>query len=159
MIRSDVRDGVTIRNPSTANLLIDSRDSGFGYPSNFTIAKNNSILNGFFSRIGVTEVILQWNNQNVSAVIGNNSLTVVIATVPYTGIIAAGNYNIAECLDALVISLNAAAGAAGTFSITQGVGFAFLSCTVAFTVTPGILAGLLSLSVTGPLTANPVSAP
>jgi hypothetical protein len=159
MIRSDVRDGVTVRNSSTANLLIDSRDSGFGYPSNFTIAKNSSILNGFFSRLAVSEVVLQWNNQNVSAAIGNNSLTVVIATTSYTGIIAAGNYTVAECLDALVTSLNSAVGAAGTFSIVQGVGFAFLSCTVAFTVTPGILAGLLSLSVTAPLTANPVTAP
>lgn len=54
--------GTTIRQPSTANLMIDSKDraSQYPYPSNFVIQKNNSILNGYFTRIGVTEVVLDW---------------------------------------------------------------------------------------------------
>jgi hypothetical protein len=54
--------GQTVRQPSTANLMIDSKDRApqYPYPSNFFIQKNNSILNGYFTRIGVTEVVLDW---------------------------------------------------------------------------------------------------
>jgi hypothetical protein len=159
MIRSDIKEGVTVRNSSTANLLIDSRDSGFGYPGNFTIAKKSSILNGFFSRLAVSEVVLQWNNYNVSPSFNNSTLIVNIGGTEYTVTIAAGNYTVAECLDALVLVLNAAVGGAGTFSVTQGFGNAFLACTVAFSVEPTVLAGLLSLNVTNALSSNPVLAP
>jgi len=66
--------GVPIRQPSTANLMVDSQNrarkdlSGninFGTSSDFFITKNNSILNGFFSRIGVTEVVLEWFQPNI----------------------------------------------------------------------------------------------
>jgi hypothetical protein len=163
MIRSDVRNGVTMRSSSTANLLIDSRDSisGLNYSANFTIQKNNSILNGFFSRLAVSEVVLQWNNYNIStAAYGNGVLTVTIAGTDYTTApLAPGNYTVAECLDALVITLNAAVGGAGTFSITQGKGFASLTCTVAFTVDQSPLAEQLQLNVFDSLTSNPVISP
>jgi hypothetical protein len=163
MIRSDVREGVTVRNSSTANLLIDSRDSitGLNYSANFTIQKKSSILNGFFSRLAVSEVVVQWNNYNIStASYGNGVLTVNIGGTDYTNApLAPGNYTVAECLDALVIALNAAVGGAGTFSITQGRGFAFLTCTVAFTVEQSPLAEQLQLDVFNSLTSNPVIAP
>ena len=59
--------GVTIRQPATANLMIDSADRNSNVnPSafDFQISRNNSILNGFFSRIGTTEVVLEWNEPN-----------------------------------------------------------------------------------------------
>ena len=63
--------GVTIRNPSTANLLIDSLDRTSGYSSDFLIAKPNSILNGFFTRLAVAEVVLDWCVANISSQYNN----------------------------------------------------------------------------------------
>jgi hypothetical protein len=55
-----------IRYPSTANLMIDSADrDGTTSPWNFQITKQSSILNGFFSRIGTTEVVLEWAKPNI----------------------------------------------------------------------------------------------
>ena len=60
--------GVDIRLPSTANLLVDSADRNTAnYPNanNFQIVKTNSILNGYFTRVGTTEVVLEYNTPNV----------------------------------------------------------------------------------------------
>jgi hypothetical protein len=131
MIRSDVKDGVTIRNPSTANLLIDSEDRTSGQAANFIIQKNNSILNGFFSRIGVAEVVLNWGVPNVRApdekqnFIGNNTFTVRVQATPYTVTLLEGFYTVAEALNTIVYDLNHAplgpiAGA--TFVVTADPG-------------------------------------
>jgi hypothetical protein len=53
-----------IRQPSTANLMIDSFDKDSGTPWNFQISRNNSILNGFFTRLATTEVVLEWKEPN-----------------------------------------------------------------------------------------------
>lgn len=75
---------VTQRPSSTALLLIDSEDrfknytqerltlgisSGTGYnqsPYDFTIVKNESIMNGFFTRLGLTEVSFPWTIPNIN---------------------------------------------------------------------------------------------
>jgi hypothetical protein len=136
MIRSDVKDGVTIRNPSTANLLIDSADRTSGQASNFIIQKNNSILNGFFSRIGVSEVVLNWGIPNVSKANNNNTFTVRVNATPYTITLVDGFYTVAAALDRIVYYLNNApigpiAGATFVVSATTG--------NVNFTTTQGIV--------------------
>ena len=136
MIRSDVKDGVTIRNPSTANLLIDSADRTSGQASNFIIQKNNSILNGFFSRIGVSEVVLNWGIPNVSKANNNNTFTVRVDATPYTITLVDGFYTVAAALDRIVYYLNNApigpiAGATFVVSATTG--------NVNFTTTQGIV--------------------
>jgi len=58
---------VTIRYPATANLMIDSSDRNTTRnPSawDFQITKNQSIQNGFFTRVGTTEVVLEWCEPN-----------------------------------------------------------------------------------------------
>lgn len=63
--------GVPIRQPSTANLMIDSADRPsptLSYANDFQISKSYSIQNGFFTRIGATEVVLEWNQPNLSSV-------------------------------------------------------------------------------------------
>jgi len=106
MNRSDVKDGVTIRNPSTANLLIDSEDRTSGQAANFIIQKNNSILNGFFSRIGVAEVVLNWGIPNVSENTNNVTFTVRVQATPYTVTLLEGFYTVAEALNSIVHDLN-----------------------------------------------------
>jgi hypothetical protein len=59
--------GVTIRQPSTANLMIDSADRQSGQNwSDFLINRNYSIMNGFFTRIATTEVVLEWCVPNIT---------------------------------------------------------------------------------------------
>lgn len=69
---------VPIRMPSTANLMIDSADRVSGLSNDFTITKLNSILNGFFTRISTTEIVLEWKEPNINGVVGNNVLGVSI---------------------------------------------------------------------------------
>ncbi len=83
--------GVQIRVPAVANLMIDSADRVGGLtttPWDFLISKNQSLFNGFFTRIGATEVVLEWNNPNIIS--GENNTiqftvsgsTVVNITIP-----------------------------------------------------------------------------
>jgi hypothetical protein len=63
-----VEKATTIRYPSTANLMIDSGDRDMArYPSpfNFQISKPQNTQTGFFTRIGVTEVVLDWAEGNL----------------------------------------------------------------------------------------------
>ena len=101
--------GVTIRNPSTANLLIDSTDRTSASPADFTIAKPNSILNGFFTRAAVNEVVLQWGLSNISSEFGNNTLTLTLTgAATYTITLESGNYTVEGALKAIVDLLNVA---------------------------------------------------
>ncbi len=83
-----VSEATTIRQPSTSLLTIDSADrfadqinrraiqgysprSGLPQPLNysaynFTISKNESIMNGFFTRLAVTEVVFPWSIPNIN---------------------------------------------------------------------------------------------
>jgi len=59
---------ITVRYPSTANLMIDSQnrdETRYPSPFDFQIVKPQNTQNGFFTRIGVTEVVLDWNEGNL----------------------------------------------------------------------------------------------
>lgn len=111
--------GVPIRQPATANLMIDSADranaDNFPYFSAlFTINKNQSLLNGFFTRIGTTEVVLEWNTANISATLANDSLTIDLSggapgggVANQTYIAPDGFYTAAEAYTFVVAKLNA----------------------------------------------------
>jgi hypothetical protein len=99
-----------IRQPSTANLMITSQDrdlANYPNPFDFQITKKASILNGFFTRIGVTEVCLDWCVHNLDSANGTNSLVVDLSGNPGTVIsLPTGNYTVEEALDMLVVVLN-----------------------------------------------------
>ena len=129
-----VEKGTTIRQPSTANLMLDSDDRReLTYPSawNFQIAKNNSIMNGFFSRIGTTEVVLEWCEDNittdasgdifrvdisgtgVNTYVGAQAVNIVQSPLP------GGKFTVAEALDAICGRMNLISGTTGaTFSVS-----------------------------------------
>jgi hypothetical protein len=74
---------VTIRPSATAMLAVDSDDrylnylqrrTNPSYPFSFNIQKNESLLNGFFKRLALTEFRLNWTIPNVSSVWGNNRM-------------------------------------------------------------------------------------
>jgi hypothetical protein len=95
---------IPFRQPAVSNLMIDSVDSTYGVSAfDFLINKPNSLLNGYFTRIGATEVVLDWNEPNV--ITGDND-TVVIdisgGAQNITATLPQGAYTVAGVLDALV---------------------------------------------------------
>ena len=83
-----IHDAITERSPAYAILGIDSEDRFKDYddaaasrpaqyngsPYNFQITKNESIMNGFFTRLAVTEVNFPWTIGNLLP--NNNEITV-----------------------------------------------------------------------------------
>jgi hypothetical protein len=103
--------------------MIDSADRGAAYPSpwEFQIVKKQSLFNGFFTRIGATEVVLEWNNPNIDNI--NNTLvfTLVGATPSVTLTLLPGFYTVADIMNASVARLNQAT-TAGRFSVVNSNG-------------------------------------
>jgi hypothetical protein len=95
--------GVTIRVPATANLMLDSDDRDFDkYPSpfDFQIYRQQNTQVGFFSRIGVTEVVLNWDEGNLF----DEELQIDVsgATVRSTQTISFGGFGtVADVLDSI----------------------------------------------------------
>lgn len=98
-----------IRYPSVANLMLDSADrnvANFPLANDFRIEKTNSLLNGFFTRIGATEVVFEWTTPNISVAQGNQSVsyTVTVGANPPTEVnfvIPDGFYTVANLLNFL----------------------------------------------------------
>lgn len=102
---------VPLREASTANLLIDSTDRTSGSAADFLINLNASIMNGFFTRLAVAEVVLDWCVDNVSAETGNNSIIIAVdsgggQSATKTITLPDGQYTIAQCLDQIIVLLN-----------------------------------------------------
>jgi len=80
------------------------------YPSpwNFRIQRPNSIMNGFFTRIAVTELGLEWFVPNISSGLGNNGITFTVTgfATPQLIELSSGFYTVKEALDSLVYVLN-----------------------------------------------------
>lgn len=114
-----------IRYPSTANLMIDSFDRNLvQYPTceNFLITKNQSIMNGFFTRIGTTEVVLEWFSGNIGGANGQFAYTVNDVTTNFS---LAGFYTVASLIDDIVSNLNETTSSTGltwSASAVQGGG-------------------------------------
>jgi hypothetical protein len=120
---------VTFRQPSTANLMIDSLDrpgavdvSGFiiANPWAFQITKKQALQNGFFTRIATTEVVLEWAQPNISNLIGNNTVTWDLSgtggntysnTVTVT--VANGFFNVAQAATQICKLFNDLSGTTG----------------------------------------------
>lgn len=109
--------GVTIRQPSTANLMLDSADriiSRFPLANNFQITKPQALLNGFFTRAGTTELVLDWGQPNVSRSFNNVAYTVdisggtgVTGVGTLTGTVGGGFVNAAAYCDIIKDILDA----------------------------------------------------
>jgi len=122
----------TIRQPATANLMLDSadRDSAvFPLANRFQISKNQSLFNGFFNRIGTSEIVLEWFTPNIAAAYGNNTFSIDLSGG--AGVTGDANLNVvlddgfrtqADIVDLLKDSLDTAGATltpAVTFTITQ----------------------------------------
>ena len=153
------RESVTVRNPATANLMIDSNDRDetiFPTPWDFQITKRQSIMNGYFTRIGTSEVVLEWFESNIGA--GNNTIVFDISGTganPYnssdTIVLNEDNYTVARALDAIVQQLNDLSGTTGcVFSINNNLIPPRIECAGGvFVIQDGVLQGQLDI-ISGP---------
>lgn len=109
---------ITIRQPATANLMIDSADRLYDLsgtyksykttPFDFSIYKTQSILNGFFTRIGTSEVVLEWDIPNIGSQTLPNEIFFDVSGIPLSTTLAQGFYNVSDVLDALPRGMNIA---------------------------------------------------
>lgn len=126
--------GTPIRPPATAIMTIDSRDRvvidpATGYrvdtttPYEIYINKQQTLMNGFFTRIAMSEINMQWNIPNVigTGPQSNNSLRLELAAAPGPGVPTAtdviiaseGFYTPEELAYEVTSKLNAAPGVFG----------------------------------------------
>lgn len=121
-------DTFTIRFPSTANFLVDSNDRDDTFPDagNFTITKKNSLFNGFFNRLAVVEVVMDWGIPNVAVLHQNTSFTFTYdfgaGPIEDTVFIPGGWYSVQQALDLLVDQMNVSVGTPNAFVIVSGAG-------------------------------------
>jgi len=131
--------------PATANLMIDSEDrdeNRYPSPFDFFISKPESLLNGFFNRIGTTEVVLTWNEPNIPI---ESPFSILVGSTVTTIQVPAGFYTVEALLKYIVAELNAAA-IGTTFSISNPYGAPVsLTGTNAFSVVQTELSEALSL--------------
>lgn len=153
----------TIRQPSTANLMIDSADrkkdaSGnfIETPWDFQIIKNNSIMNGFFTRIGATEVVFEWCDDNVDTFTYPLIFDISGATVRSTeNIYIIGSYTAEGFLTDLALDLTGINGVSFSISGNSNQGGVSLDASGGkFRVFPGVFATKLGISTTPTLTAQ-----
>ena len=121
-VSKGVGTAVTVRPSASANFFVDSLDKDSGQGSgNFTINKQQSLFNGFFNRIAVSEVVMDWGIPNVASYWGNNVFSVTISgaiTGTFTVSLADGFFTVDEILNAIRDDLNTQVGA-GTFQVVQ----------------------------------------
>lgn len=144
---------VQIRQPATANLMVDSEDRTIGTWGNFTINRPNSLLNGFFHRVGATEIVLEWNEPNIQGLTVNgvalSAITVVVGGTPYTVNLPTGFYTVSSAFAALVGLLTTAAIPGATWAFTLLEGLWYLDAGVAYSVVSSPLALRMGIYDTG----------
>ena len=114
-IEEDLDRAVTVRPSSSANFYVDSLDKIGQNSGDFIINKNQSLFNGFFNRLAVTEIVVDWGIPNVADWWGNNTMTVINDTtaVVITAIIPDGFYTAIQALQVMAAALNTQATALG----------------------------------------------
>jgi hypothetical protein len=115
-------EAITTRPPASSLFCIDSDDrySNYGqrrsaptYPFRFTIQKPESLLNGFFKRLALSEFRMNWTLPNISSAWGNNQMIMKwrIGATPQTDAVITipdGFYPvqaIADALDEIISSI------------------------------------------------------
>ena len=131
-----VERGTLIRVPATANLMVDSADrppildaSGLNIssPWDFSLNRSQSLINGFFTRVGTTEIVLEWCVDNISSTLGNNTFAVTDTSgIVYTATIPQGSYTVQQALEEIVSQLNQVTPPSYTFEVDRSAATNFL---------------------------------
>ena len=122
----------TIRQPSTALLTIDSEDRYKDYtqarslstsPYDFSISKSESLMPGFMTRVGVSEICFPWTVPNINTKTSQIIYTYAInggASVNTTITLAQGFYTPSQLATALQVAIRAVAGSPATATVAYG---------------------------------------
>jgi hypothetical protein len=149
---------VTFRVPATANLMVDSADRNTTVnPSafDFQITRPNSIMNGFFTRCGTTEVVLEWGEPNILS--GEITLDISGASTrsQATSTIFNSFFNVANLLDYIVGDLSGTNGVG--LSLSQVDGYWGINATGGrFRVISTPLAVALGIDTSAPLATRKI---
>ena len=122
---------ITTRPSTTAVFGVDSDDryktyaarrATPSYPFSISISKNEALLNGFFTRLAVSEFRMYWTLPNIGAVWGNNTLTYYeeVTSAAHTITIPPGFYDL-QTLMAVIEALVQADGFLTSFIATANV--------------------------------------
>ena len=131
-----IEKGQPIRVPATANLMIDSkdRDKSSLSPWDFNITRSNQLINGYFTRVGTAEVVLEWCDGNIYE--GNSASTVDISGTTVRSndeiiqLTLGGFYTVADALEVLTDTINDLSGTTGvSVVVVTGQGIPFLQVT------------------------------
>jgi hypothetical protein len=118
-----IEKAVTIRQPSTANFMIDSKDAQVGAstnPGSLLFNSPQAFVNGFFTRLGTTEAVLDWRLPNVIGPDANGFQFAIDISGGASGVVCrvpTGFYTVSQLIDAVVAQMNA--NGAGTVTVTQ----------------------------------------
>jgi len=128
---------ITQRPTSTALLCIDSEDRfkdnlalrdpavrAASTPFNFAITKNQSLMNGFFTRLGVTEVVFPWMIPNINEatkIVGFDYKIGVAPTVASSCLLDLGFYTPSMIASAIQQEVRSQDAALAAFTMTYGV--------------------------------------
>lgn len=130
--------GVTTRPSSTSNFMIDSKDAQTGAGSNpgaLQFRSQQSFVNGFITRVGTTEAVLDWRLPNVLGPDANGwqfNIDISGGASNVTCRVPTGFYTVSQLIDAVAAQM--AANAAGTVTVTQNgvLGKTAITSTVGF---------------------------
>jgi len=121
--------GTTIRQPATAQLLIDSLDRfQNGWPANGQDAQNNSssnwrlnlqqiVLNGYLTRLGVSQIMFQWNLPTIIEDY-NDKLLIDYDGTLYQVNLVPGYYDVDSMATMLQTEINSDIGGGAAFAVT-----------------------------------------
>lgn len=169
------RDGVpaeeiamTTRPTSSANFYINSLDKPDNQRSgDFTISKNQNLFSGFFNRIAVNEIVLDWGIPNIASYWENDTFSVTVSGAvngTFAVTLPNGFYTVDQALDQIVLLLNTVIG-------TTVFGASFIGYTAVLEITTGSSDFVINLTNlarslfasasigTSPAPAFPVSSP
>lgn len=122
------RESITVRNPATANLMLDSEDrdhTKFPSPWDFQITERQTTIAGYFTRIGTTEIVLEWCSPNIiNDIQGPTGQSAIVLDISGEGAntydniatvnLPTGQYTVAQALDVFVSLFNDLSGTTGT---------------------------------------------
>ena len=124
-----VEKGFVARVPTIANLMVDSADrtydlsGGLKYyrttPFDFQFTNNQNYLNGFFTRIGNTETVLEWDIPNINPYNSTNSIYFDLSGTLISTFLQQGFYTAAEVLQELPKTMNLTASTIGLSTIAN----------------------------------------
>lgn len=139
--------GMPIRFPSTANLCVSSLNRLDQTSSaDFYITKPTNLMTGFFTRLALNEVVLDWSIPNIIADI-NNEFIVRIGSTNTSVLLDTGFYTVKECVDAIIVALNTALGASTFSAVTNKRGVAITKATGTFAIIETELSVQLNVQV------------